>query len=119
MRYQESSAPTRAIVGAVLVSLGLSGHLTAQQPTGHMPADSAGMAQALSGMMSQMNPMYISMSKGMVEGTLQALDQPATAVRLASFMRRYFEALVKAGFSTDEALQIVVAVGLPTGKTAK
>jgi hypothetical protein len=34
-------------------------------------------------------------------------------------MRRYFEALVKAGFSTDEALQIVVAVGLPTGKTGK
>lgn len=119
MRYLESSVPTRAFVGALLMFLGLSGHLNAQQPTGHLPADSAGLAQAMSGMMSQMNPMYISMSKGMVEGTLQALEQPATVDRLAAFMHHYFEALVKAGFSKDEALQIVVGVGLPTGRAGK
>jgi hypothetical protein len=64
-------------------------------------------------MFGQMGPMYESMTQGMLEGTLKTLDQTKTIERIASFNRRYYEALIKQGFTKDEALQIVVGVGVP------
>jgi len=71
--------------------------------------DPAALGQA----MSQMTPMYEVMMQTMVEGTLKAMEQPATIERMAVVMRRYYEALLRQGFSRDEALQIVAGMGLP------
>jgi len=65
------------------------------------------------GMFGQMGPMYETMMKSMIEGTLKALGDPENVERMAVFTRRYYQALIKQGFSKDEALQIVAGVGVP------
>ena len=82
---------------------------SAQQPT--VP-DSAAMTQ-MAGMFNQMGPMYENMTQAMVEGTIKALEKPENIERLARFSRRYYEALVRQGFSKEEALQIVAGAGIP------
>ena len=86
--------------------------LVAQQPTTR-PAipDSLQMVQ-MAGMFNQMGPMYETMMQSMIEGTIKAFEKPETIERLARFSRRYYEALMKQGFSKDEALQIVAGAGI-------
>ncbi len=86
--------------------------LVAQQPTAK-PAipDSLQMVQ-MAGMFNQMGPMYESMMQSMIEGTIKAFEKPETIERLARFSRRYYEALIKQGFSKEEALQIVAGAGI-------
>jgi hypothetical protein len=59
-----------------------------------------------------MGPMYENMMKAMIEGTLKALGDPENVERMAVFMRRYYQALIKQGFTKGEALQIVAGAGL-------
>ncbi len=93
--------------------------LVAQQPTAK-PAtpDSAQMAQ-MAGMFNQMGPMYETMMQSMVEGTIKAFEKPETIERLARFSRRYYDALMKQGFSKEEALQIVAGAGIAGIRAAK
>ena len=93
--------------------------IRAQQPTSKpvMP-DSAQMAQ-MAGMFNQMGPMYESMMQAMIEGSIKAFEKPETIERLARFSRRYYEALMKQGFSKEEALQIVAGAGIPGTRTVK
>ncbi|MEO1079236.1 MAG: hypothetical protein AAFY29_06770 [Pseudomonadota bacterium] len=44
---------------------------------------------------------------------LEAMADPELARLLAQFSRAYYEALIEAGFSPDEAMKLVVAVGFP------
>jgi len=73
--------------------------------------DSASMAQ-MAGMFNQMGPMYESMMQSMVQGTIKAFEKPETIERLARFSRRYYDALIKQGFTKEEALQIVAGAGI-------
>lgn len=82
---------------------------TAQQPTS-APSDSADLRRMM-GMMNQMGPMYETMTQAMIEGTIKALLRQETIDRLAQFSRRYYEALMKQGFTKEEALQIVAGAG--------
>jgi hypothetical protein len=68
---------------------------------------------------TMMIPMFGRMAEVMVEGTLKTLSKPENTDRLAAFMRQYYDALVKQGFTKGEALQIVIAAGLPTAPGAK
>ena len=94
---------------AVLALLLLAGAPSSAQQPGK--PDSTAMAQ-MAGMFNQMGPMYESMSQAMIEGTIKALEKPETIDRLARFARRYYDALIKQGFSKDEALQIVAGAGI-------
>ena len=98
----------RLTIAAVALLLVVVSPASAQRPGA---PDSATMAQ-MAGMFNQMGPMYESMSQAMIEGTLKALEKPETIERLAHFARRYYDALIKQGFSKDEALQIVAGAGL-------
>jgi hypothetical protein len=94
----------------------------AQQPASK-PAtrDTASAAQIdqMMGMFNQMGPMYETMMKSMVEGTLKAISEPENIERMAVFTRRYYEALMKHGFTKEEALQIVAGVGVPAMKAGR
>jgi hypothetical protein len=92
------------LLGALL----LAGPLTAQQPT--MPDSMRRQMQQASQMMV---PMMQQMAIVMMEGTLTALAKPENADKLADFTRHYYDALIKRGFTKDEALQIVMATGVP------
>lgn len=69
-------------------------------------------------MMTQMGPMYENMAASMMEGTLKVLERQETIDRVAGIARRYYEALMKQGFSKEEALQIVVGAGLLSTRPA-
>src|SRR5213593_848749 len=101
---------TLIITGTLLLLTATTG--MGQQPTAHPTVnDSAAMAQ-MAGMFNQMGPMYESMVQSMVEGTLKAFEKPETIERLARFARRYYDALIKQGFTKEEALQIVAGTGI-------
>lgn len=61
---------------------------------------------------SRTGPMAGQMTEAMMEGMLRVMARPESAERLANFTRHYYDALVRKGFSREEALQIVVAAGL-------
>jgi hypothetical protein len=49
----------------------------------------------------------------MYEGLVNTLARPDVAERLATFTRNYYDALVRRGFTQNQALRIVAAVGIP------
>ena len=93
------------VLGALLL---LPARAISQQPT---VSDSmrAQMAQTS----AMMGPMMGQMMEAMMEGMLRVLSKPENAERLAAFTRNYYDALVRKGFTKDEALQIVIAAGMP------
>ncbi len=111
------------ITCAVITATGL---LAAQQPTPvPRPAKTdstqarAQEAAAMMGpMMQQMAPMMGQMAALTLEGTLAALAKPENTERLADFTKNYYDALIKRGFTKDQALQIVMAVGVPRAGSA-
>jgi hypothetical protein len=61
-----------------------------------------------------MGPAMGQMMQGMMDAMFMVLAKPETAERLASFTKNYYDALVKKGFTKDEALRIVSSVGMPS-----
>jgi hypothetical protein len=49
----------------------------------------------------------------MTKARLQSFSDSEMVTHFANFSRAYYEALIEAGFSKKEALQIVVSVGIP------
>jgi len=64
--------------------------------------------------MNAMTPMFGQMMRVMMTATFDVLSQPESAEKLASFTRNYYDALIKKGFSKDEALKIAMPVGMPS-----
>lgn len=52
------------------------------------------------------------MTEAAMDGILRVLARPESAERLATFTRHYYDALVRKGFSREEALQIVIAAAV-------
>jgi len=61
-----------------------------------------------------MIPVMGKMTESMIEAQLTKAAAPDTAERLATFKRNLFDALLKKGFTTDQAIQIVLTTGIPT-----
>ena len=64
--------------------------------------------------MNAMTPMFGQMMRAMMTATFDVLSQPESAEKLASFTRNYYDALIKKGFSKDEALKIAMSIGMPS-----
>lgn len=54
------------------------------------------------------------MMQVMMNARFDVLAQPETAQKLATYTRNYYKALVAAGFTEDEALEIAMNVGIPS-----
>lgn len=110
-----SVRPLRVLLVAGILALGPRVAIAQQPRPTPVPRDtsSAAQLQQMMGMFNQMGPMYETMMKSMIEGTLKALAEPENVERMAVFTRRYYQALMKQGFTKDEALQIVAGVGVP------
>jgi len=63
--------------------------------------------------MDMLTPMSGQTNRIAMEVQLELLSKPETAQKLAAFVHNYYQALVKAGFTQDQALQIVVRAGIP------
>ena len=73
----------------------------------HQAPDSAAAA------FEAMTPMMGQMMTAMMRSSLAVLSEPATTQQMATFSKNYFDALIAKGFTREEALQIVMAVGVP------
>lgn len=112
----------RTMLGVTLLCGALASTAIAQQPT--TPATQRDTArvdpmQQAMGMMSQMGPMYENMMQAMIDGTLKAMSKPENIDRMAAFTRQYYQALMKQGFTKEEALQIVAGAGIPALKMGR
>ena len=65
-------------------------------------------------MQQMMGPMMAQMMTTMVEAMSQTFAKKEIADNFALFTRNYYLALVKNGFTEDEALKIVISSGLPS-----
>lgn len=63
--------------------------------------------------MQMMGPMMGTMMENMMDTMFKVLAKPENAERLATFTRNYYEALIKKGFSKEEALQMAKTMGMP------
>jgi hypothetical protein len=101
--------PFRYLYGAIatLIALAASLDVTAQNDLTQR------QQRLLEQSMHMVTPMSGQMSRIAMEVQLELLAQPETAHKLAAFSHNYYQALVKAGFTEDQALQIVVRAGIP------
>jgi len=62
----------------------------------------------------QMGPMMGMMMKGMMKAMLELFSEPETAEKLATFTKNYYDALIRKGFTPEQALRIVIGQGMPS-----
>jgi len=72
------------------------------------------MQKVMDATMGAMVPMMGRMTEVMIEAQLKIAEKPETAQRLATFKRNLFDALVKKGFTQDQAMQITLTTALPS-----
>ena len=61
-----------------------------------------------------MGPMMGLMMGQMIEGMSKAMAKPEVASNFATFAHNYYLALVKQGFTEEEAMKIVTSAGIPS-----
>jgi hypothetical protein len=64
--------------------------------------------------MNAMLPFMGQMMKIMMKVQFEVLADPSTAEQLAIYTRNYYEALIKKGFTKEEALKIAMNMGIPS-----
>ena len=100
-------------VAAVLLTLGVcSAQAQAQAPQKQpSPED---MQKIMDATMGAMVPMMGRMTEVTIEAQLKVAERPETADRIAAFKRNLYDALLKKGFSGEQAMQITLATSPPS-----
>jgi len=62
-----------------------------------------------SAMMNNFAPMMGNMYTSMLDAQIKMYSNPETTTKLAQIAKSYYDALIKAGFTTDAALKIVIS----------
>jgi len=83
----------------------------------HQPSPEE-MQKIMDATMGAMVPVMGRMVEVMVEAQLKIAVLPETADRIARFKKNLYDALLKQGFSKDQAMQLVIATGLPSATPA-
>lgn len=97
-----------AVIMLILVLALTNAPCMAEEEQGRQPP--ADMQKA----MEEMGPAMGSMMEQMMTGMFLLLSRPETAERLAAFTKNYYDALIKKGFTKEEAMQIVTHMGVPS-----
>ncbi|MES2268485.1 MAG: hypothetical protein V4520_17100 [Bacteroidota bacterium] len=63
----------------------------------------------MSSIVNAMGPMYSSLIRSMLDAQLNFYKQPGKLTEVAKMQKQYFDALVKEGFSYDQAIKILTA----------
>ena len=93
---------------ALLLVLPLSAQ--AEQPKKPNQEQMAAMVQMMRDLMV---PLVMEFTEVMMDTQFRVLSERETAKALASYSRNYFEELIEAGFSRNEALALTSAAGIP------
>lgn len=76
------------------------------------------MEATMNASMNAMVPAMAKASEAILEVTLQKAEDPATARRIARFKRNLYEALLKEGFSKQQAFAILQTTSVPAAAPA-
>jgi hypothetical protein len=105
------------LLSLFLLAGGALGPALAQSPQ-QKPPSPEDMKRIMDATMGAMVPVMGRMTEVMIEAQLSAAEQPGTAERIASFKFNLYQALLKKGFSAEQALQITVATSPPSAAPA-
>jgi hypothetical protein len=92
---------------------------TNPMPSGAGTEETAPQEPTEDQIMQMMGPMMGGMMTGMIDAMLAVMAKPETADKLATFTKNYHDALMAKGFSKEEALRIVISVGIPSVPSIK
>ncbi|MES2277622.1 MAG: hypothetical protein V4592_16475 [Bacteroidota bacterium] len=83
-------------------------------------ADPFAGKNGMMGIMNSMGPMMSNMAKSLMDAQLDYYKQPGKLEEIAKLNKQYFDALVKEGFTNDQALKIITSDSfLPKGNGVK
>lgn len=103
--------PARAMLASTLL---LAAPCLAQQEQAQRKPSPEEVQKIMDATMGAMVPVMGRMAEAMLEAQLKVAAHPDTAERVAVFKWNLFAALQKKGFTKEEALQIVIATGIPS-----
>jgi hypothetical protein len=72
------------------------------------------MRQIMDATLGAMVPFMSKMVEAMIQSQLDVVSRPESADKMARYVRNFHDALIKQGFSKQEALQIVTSVAMPS-----
>jgi hypothetical protein len=72
------------------------------------------MQKMMDATMGAMVPMMGKMTEVILEAQLKVAERPETAERVAAFKKNLYEALLKKGFNTEQAMQITLETAPPS-----
>jgi len=98
----------------VTISLGLATLVAQAQPAAQKQPSPEDMQKTMDATRGALVPLMGRMTEVMLEVQLKVAERPETAERTAAFKKNLYDALVKKGFSTDQALQITISTALPS-----
>ena len=105
---------TRSLIATLVMAFGLLvGVAEGQQVQDTTRPTPDQMREQMNAQMGMMGPMISQMAEATMSATLKALTRAEAADQLAAFSRNYYNALIKKGFTKDQALSIVASVGIP------
>jgi len=61
-----------------------------------------------------MAPMMGKMMEAMIEAQLAVVSKPDSAEKMARYVKNFYQALIKQGFSKEEAFKIVTSISMPS-----
>ncbi len=101
------------IISSILLSTSACLAHAQTQPQQKQPTPEE-MQKIMDATMGAMVPMIGRMTEVMIETQLRIAEKTDTAERIATFKRNLYEALLKKGFSANQALQITLATAIPS-----
>jgi hypothetical protein len=72
------------------------------------------MRQQMEVAFGAMVPMMGKMMEAMIEAQLTVISKPDSAEKMAQYVKNFYEALIKNGFSKEEAFKIVTSISIPS-----
>jgi hypothetical protein len=96
-----------------LVVLALLAFGAGAQDTSKKPSPEE-MKQMMESSMGAMGPMMGKMTETTIEAQLAVAEKPDTARRIAVFKKNLYDALLRQGFSKEQAFSIVLSTSLPS-----
>jgi hypothetical protein len=72
------------------------------------------MKKLMDATMGAMIPVMGRMTEVMLEAQLKVAERPETADMVAAFKKNLYEALMKKGFSPEQAMQLTLATAMPS-----
>lgn len=96
---------------AIILSLSVTSVCTAQEQD---TTETETSEETFQNVQQMMGPMMGQMMTVMMNSMFDVLSDKSNAEKLAEFTKNYYDALINKGFSKEDALKIVISVGIPS-----